>query len=363
MKTRLLLLIAITFISIKTYAQYAEFANFSEMKTGVYGSIAHETAESEVFDKKDYSETTWGFIKNGATFELLNNLGVKHPKYPALNMVLIKVTSDPENKFTGKTGWVHVKATTLNKRFNASTLRVEAEGTTTTAKPSGTINYATFPELKTGLYGKIEYDSGSEVFDLKDFTPPPTGSGFLKNGATFDLLNTETVKHPDYALDMVLIRVTYDPENSYVGKVGWVYVNATTLKDKFNPTTRKIEEHYKGSSTTTTSKTTTTGNSQYANYTESKTGIYGSVAHETAQSEVFDKKDFGTPTHGFIKNGATFDLLNTVAVKHPTYGSLNMVLVKITYDPENKYTGTTGWLHVKATSLKNRLNDTTLKIE
>ena len=360
MKTRLLLLIATAFISIKTYAQYAEFASYSEMKTGVYGSIAHETAESEVFDKKDYSETTWGFIKNGATFELLNNLGVKHPKYPALNMVLIKVTSDPENKYTGKTGWVHVKATTLNKRFNTNTLRVEAEGAAATTKPTATINYAAFPELKTGLYGKIEYDSGSEVFDLKDFTPPPMGSGFLKNGATFDLLNTETVKHPEYSLDMILIRVTHDPDNSYVGKVGWVYVNATTLKDKFNPTTFKVEENYKSTTNTTTASS---NNAQYANYTETKTGVYGSVAHETAQSEVFDKKDFSTPTHGFIKNGATFDLLNTVAVKHPSYGSLNMILVKITYDPENKYTGKTGWLHVKATSLKSRLNATSLKIE
>lgn len=352
-----LLLLLVVVASYFANAQYSEYANYAETKTGIFGSIAHETADSEVFDKKDFSETTFGFIKNGATFELLNTLGVKHPRYTALNMVLVKITSDPEYKYVGKTGWVHVKATTLSSRFDENSMRID--GKTSIGNTSSGSSFATYPELKTGLFGTIENESGSEVLDMKDFSPPGYGSGFLKNGATFDLLNTQTVKHPTYKLDMVLIRVTNDPDGSYTGKVGWVYYKATSLKNKFNPNTLKIEDTYTGGSSTTTGS----GYTQFANYAEIKTGIYGSIAHETAESEVFDKKDFSTPGFGFIKNGATFDLLNTKAVNHPIYGSLNMVLIRVTYDPENKHTGKVGWVHIKATSLKSRINESTLIVK
>ncbi len=355
MLTRLFSLLMFISISSLSLAQFPEFAKYAEMKTGIFGSIAHETAESEVFDKKDFAATGFGFIKNGATFELLNTLVVKHPKYNALNMILIKVTYDPEGKHTGRIGWVHVKATTLNSRFNASSMRIDGGTAVVTVS-----SHANHPEVKTGLWGTISESTGKEVFDMKDFSAPSYGSGFLKNGATFDLLSFETVKHPTFSLDMILIRVTHDPDNSYTGKTGWVYVKATSLFEKFNPNTLKIEANYKSNSATST------GSSSYAEFAafaESKTGIYGSIAHETSESEVFDKKDFGTPGHGFIKNGATFDLLNTKVIKHPKYPALDMVLIRVTFDPENKYTGKVGWVHVSATSLRSRVNTAAMKVE
>ncbi len=352
MKTLKFIFLLVLFAGKTVIAQqYPELANFPETKTGIYGSILHSTSKSEVFDKKDFS-STYGFLQNGSTFELLSTLAVKHPKYSSLNMVLIKVTSDPENKNVGRVGWVHVKSTTLNARFNSSTMRIDGE----TSAKTNTSSFASTPELNTGIYGSIDNDTGKEVFDMKDFSPPTTGSGFLKNGATFDLLNTQTVIHPDFALDMILVRITYDPDGSYTGKVGWVNVNATSLKNKFNSVTKKIENSKTGSTSSSSA------NSQFANYKEENTGIYGSIAHATADSEVFDKKDFSSTAYGFLKNGATFDLLSKNVVKHPTY-SLNMVLIKVTFDPENKYTGKVGWVHVEATSIKNRLNSTSMKIE
>lgn len=347
------ILFIVLFFSKAVLAQYPEFANFAETKTGIYGSIAHSTAKSEVFDKKDFS-STFGFLQNGSTFELLSTLAVKHPKYNSLNMILIKVTSDPENKNTGRTGWVNVKSTTLTSRFNASSMRISSEASTSTSNST----FANFTETNTGLYGSIDNETGQEVFDMKDFSPPTTGSGFLKNGATFDLLNTQTVRHPDFELDMILVRITNDPDKSYTGKVGWVYVGATTLKSKFNSTSKKVEANYKA---TTTTGTTNTSYSEFANYKEENTGIYGSIAHATATSEVFDKKDFST-TFGFLQNGATFDLLSKNVIKHPKY-SLDMVLIRVTYDPENKFTGKVGWVHVNATSVKSRLNSAKKLIE
>jgi hypothetical protein len=349
--------VADSYSSGTTTTGTTNFANTVEAKTGLSGAIT----SSEVFDKKDFGTPTWGTLDAGITFDVLNTKVVKHPKYNSLNMMLIKVTFDAKNIHTGRVGWVQVKNTSLVNNFNATTMIVGSTAVSSsssiTSSTKSTIDYANYSEYKTGITGAIANDSGSEVFDKKDFST--TTHGFVKNGATFDLLNTKTVKHPTYSLDMILIKITFDPEYKYTGKVGWVYVNATSLKNNFNATTLTVGS----TASSSTTKATPTSYPEYGNYKEEKTGITGSVANASYKDEVFDKKDFASVGHGFVLNGATFDLLSKNVMKHPKYPSLHVVLIRVTFDPENKQTGKVGWVQVNNTSLKPRFNSGTMKIE
>jgi len=335
------------------------YANTVEAKTGLSGAIT----SSEVFDKKDFTTPTWGTLDAGITFDVLNTKVVSHPNYNSLNMMLIKVTFDAKNVHTGRVGWVQVNKTSLVNNFNAATMTVGStavfsSSTSTSSSTKPTTDFANYSEYKTGITGAIANDSGSEVFDKKDFS---TTHGFVKNGATFDLLNTKTVKHPTYSLDMILIKITFDPEYKYTDKVGWVYVKATSLKNNFNTSTLTVGST--ASTSTATTSTTPTSYPEFGNYKEEKTGITGSVANASYKDEVFDKKDFAAVGHGFVLNGATFDLLSRNVIKHPKYPSLYMVLIKVTFDSENKQTGKVGWVQVNNTSLKPRFNSSTMKIE
>jgi hypothetical protein len=288
----------------------------------------------------------------------MNTKVVLHPKY-STSQVLVKIKFDTEGKYTDMIGWVDILSTTLRKNFNRSAMTVSKElvadavNTNTNSKPLG--EYANTLESKTGITGAI---TETEIFDKKDFSSPDWGD--LKPGTTFDVMNIKVIKHPKYgSLDMMLIKVTFDPGKIHDGRTGWVQVNKTSLINKFNTSTMTVGTAMVSNSTSTS--TTAKSYSEFANYKEYNTGITGAIAKENG-SEVFDKKDFGTPTHGFVKNGATFELLNSSVAKHPIY-SLDMILIKITFDPENKYTGKVGWVMAKATSLNPRFNEATMKIE
>jgi hypothetical protein len=341
-----------------------EAGKMSEYATGIFGAIDNDLGyNDEFFERKDFSDTH-GMLKNGASFEVMNTKILMHPKYSTYQ-VLVKVKFDPDGVFTGTTGWVDIQSTTLRKNFSQTSMKVSKEAVSDNNTASSTSTekksypeFSNYSESKTGVTGAIANDSGSEVFDRKDFSTPTFG--FVKNGATFDLLNTAVAKHPIYGLNMILIKITFDPENKNTGSVGWVNVDATSLQNSFNATSMTISKAT-SSAPSTTSKPSSYP--EYGNYNELKTGITGAVANDNYNDDVFYKKDFSTPSHGFIKNGATFDLLNKTVISNPNYPSLYMVLIKVTYDPESKHTGKVGWVQAKATSLKPRFNKTTMKIE
>jgi hypothetical protein len=222
--------------STSNTTSYSSYSTTVESKTGITGAIT----ETEIFDKKDFSSPDWGDLVPGTTFDLLNTKVIKHPKYGSLNMMLIKVTYDPNKLHDSKVGWVQVNKTSLINKFNTSTMTIGTTVVSNSSSSSGSYaEFANYKEFNTGITGAIAKESGSEVFDKKDFGSPT--HGFVKNGATFELLNTTVVKHPIYSLDMILIKITYDPENKYTGKVGWVMANATSLNPRFNKSLMKIE--------------------------------------------------------------------------------------------------------------------------
>ena len=87
--------------------------------------------------------------------------------------------------------------------------------------------------VEENLNGDAIY-GGEENYDKDDYI------GRVSRGAELELLDTAVMKN-EFDLDIVQVRVLSNEWDSEVGRIGWVGLDDTSFRSRFNPEARRIE--------------------------------------------------------------------------------------------------------------------------
>jgi hypothetical protein len=346
MKKLFLLLLIITG-SIATAGAQTTFLNkVSTTNPGIKGKVTF----SPTAGFKQYSWDDDTRVNEGATFELLTRELAKDDI--GLLCVKIKIIDDNgSGKFNGKVGFMYGASTSLSDDMDYTTERIKGGGSSSSSGGSYMDRATTtYPKV----YGKVTFSptAGFKSTGHDDATR-------VNEGATFELLSREMIKD-DIGLYTIKIKIIDDNgSGKYNGKSGYMYPASTTISDFTDYTSERIVGGPKSiSEISSGGDDEDSGNS----FTDQVASTYPGIKGRITFSPTAGFKQFGWDDNTRVNEGATFELLSRKMAKDDS--GLLCVKIKIIDDNgSGKFNGKIGFVFGASTSLSDRMDYTTNKIE
>ncbi len=300
---------------------------------------------------KQYSWDDDTRVNEGATFELMTRELAKDDI--GLLCVKIKIIDDNgSGKFNGKVGFMYGASTSLSDDMDYTAERIKGGGSSSSSGG----NYmdratTTYPKV----YGKVTFSptAGFKSTGHDDATR-------VNEGATFELLSREMIKD-DIGLYTIKIKIIDDNgSGKYNGKSGYMYPASTTISDFTDYTSERIVGGPKSISEVNSSggDDEDSGNS----FTDQVASTFPGIKGRVTFSPTAGFKQFGWDDNTRVNEGATFELLSRKMAKD----DIGLLCVKIKIIDDNgsgKFNGKIGYMYGASTSLSDRMDYTTNKIE
>lgn len=297
-------------------------------------------------------------VKAGATFQLMtrelakDNIG--------LYCVKIKIIDDNgSGKYNGKVGFMYGASTTLSDYMDYTSGRIKGSPSEDVSSNDDDDDGGNFidraPTTNPKVYGKVTFspNAGFKQFSHDD-------AARVNEGATFELMSRSMVKD-NIGLYTIKIKIIDDNgTGKYNGKVGYMYPASTTITDYTDYTSERVVGGPKSlSEVTGGGGDEDDDNGGFANQVSSTfPGIKGKVTFSPTAGFKMNSWDDNTR----VNEGATFELLNRKMAKDDS--GLYCVKIKIIDDNgSGKFNGKVGYMFGASTSLSDRMDYTTGKID
>ncbi len=174
-------------------------------------------------------------VNEGATFELLSREMVKDNI--GLYTIKIKIIDDNgTGRYNGKSGYMYPASTSLTDYTDYTAEKIVGGPKCGNSGGDDDSFLDIVPSNYPDIYGKVTFSptAGFKMNSWDDNTR-------INEGARFELLNKEMVKD-NIGLYTLKIKITDDNgDGSFNGKVGYIFGASTSLSDRMNYTTGKID--------------------------------------------------------------------------------------------------------------------------
>lgn len=299
---------------------------------------------------KQYSWDDDTRVNEGATFELMtrelakDNIG--------LYCVKIKILDDNgSGKFNGKVGFMYGASTSLSDDMDYTSGRITGGGSSSGSSSSYMDRASTtYPKV----YGRVTFSptAGFKSTGHDDKTR-------VNEGATFELMSRDMIKD-DIGLYTIKIKIVDDNgSGKYNGKVGYMYPASTTLTDYTDYTEERVVGGPKSLSEVGGGSSDSGDDDSFADQVVS---TYPGIKGRVTFSPTAGFKQFSWDDNTRVNEGATFELLSRKMAKDNI--GLYCVKIKITDDNDSgKFNGKVGYMYGASTSLSDRMDYTTGKID
>lgn len=332
-------------------------------KTGVKGTV---TFDGGTLMQTSFEDTS-PKLDRGTEIELLSPVMLKDNTYIGLHHIKVKILEGP---FKGEIGFMYPSSTSFSKYtdYTSKRIRVEdAKDAPVLKKKADDVDFIDrVATEKTGCTGIVTFDGGT--LKMSSFDDSRT---HLVYGSKIELLSHTMIKEDGgWGLYHIKVKVIDDLESGkHNGKTGYMYPASTSFSPYadysaermeapkgFTPDTEKDKD-----TDVVANASTADGSYELPSFTNEKTGISGAIDGLLGDAWAYaEGSDWSKEV--YLKTGTKFDLLSKQIFKD-AITKYYFIKVKITVDPEKKYTGKVMWVNVDETTLNNKADKTDLTIK